>query len=554
VAERQKKARNTAPWAQTLSAFLTSSRRPAVLFAAVAGLTGLFTLVVLGPSFILGTSPYWQAPNYDAGAHLAGWLFFKEDSWHFPLFETLRMNAPDGASILFTDSIPLVALIAKLLGLGLLGNWHYFGLFVAGSYVLNSVALLWVLRQLGVQTILGAAFAVIFACCTTLYNIQFESFFAHFFVIFSLGFYIKLQKKYDHKTLSIFAGMVLAASLVHPYLFAMSAALFVATLFTVWRRTFVSLKRVGAWFGAFAMAVAMVLTVAGYFAYTPTGYQEQLFAKSPLFALDLAAPFNKQYSVDEISTYLGGGFWLLAIIGGGLLWRSRARAAQFIKRHAALTVFMVGFLLFAFSTTLFLNGQPLLHIQVPAALLDLFEMFRTSKRFMLPLFYLVAIVAFVAALRQRSRLLLAGVVVALVVQVADTLFFVSSLHASARESQQTLLDKTYWKNELKDVSALDVYPSYSCLFDYRKSPLSKQYPAELEFGQLAAREHKIANLARVAKRTKDCPQEATAGRQSLPPDHLVVYMKDDAGVFITTPPEDCLAVQKEFTYGISCKK
>jgi hypothetical protein len=550
MAEKRKRQQKTEGTVHKVYQFLMAKRSPRTLLVGTLLAIGLLMGMVLGWGFISGTGVYWQQPLYDAGAHLSGWLFFKEDAWHFPIFDTIRMNSPDGTSIILTDSIPLVALVAKAIGLGLIDNLQYFGVFVFASYLLNGAALLWLLRQLGVSNVAGALFAFVLACFTTLYNVQFESFYAHFFVIFSFGFYFRLVRKFDRRDMGIFAGLVVASLLIHPYLFIMSAAIFGVTLATLLYRKSIELKAAELWAGVLVAAVGLVTFISGYMSHPPTGFQEKLYGKSASFALDPTALFNKWYTVDEIGTYVGWGFWLLLAVGLWLLWKTRATLT---RKHFFLVGLCILFLLFAISNTFFVNGHQILHINLPGALSSLFEAFRASKRFILPLYYLLAVLAFVVAIRQRSRAILAVVMLALVVQVLDVSYFVKGVYASARQGQPTVLNEAEWKNAFTDVQKVEIFPSYSCLFDYRQTPLSGQWPASLELYQLAAKEGKASNSIRASRRTKDCGAEAKTAQSMPAKDSIFIYLADDNKKLIVDPAPECLANAKPFIYGMYCK-
>jgi len=519
------------------------------LYSAVAMTVAIFVFVVLGWGYISGTGAYWQQPLYDAGAHVSGWLFFSHDAWHVPIFDTVRMNYPDGGSIVLTDSIPLVALVAKVFGLGLAGSWQYFGLFVAGAYVLNALALLWLLRQMDFKNIVAGLVAVTFACFTTLYNIQFESFFAQFIVILSLGLYVRVQRRVTARELGWFVALVAASLLIHPYLFAMSLGIFVVTLVTIWRRRQTSLRLCALWLGGAALLIGAIAWAAGYTAHPATGYQEQLYGTSPMFALDPAALFQKSYSVDEIGLYLGAGFWVLALAGLVVLWRCYR---TMIASHVWLIVLCVLFVLVAASNTLFVQGHEVFHLNLPHIVASVTEMFRASKRFIVPVYYLTVAASTVLLLRQRSRWGLTILLVALVLQVADVSFFVRDMHQSARQGQPAVIDQKEWSATISKVSIVQVFPSYSCLFNYRTAPLSGQWTASLELYQLAAREGKISNSVRASRRTKDCDKEAQQSQQHLSSANLSVYLVDDAQHFMVQPSRECTEQHHRFQYGIYC--
>jgi hypothetical protein len=531
--------------------FLTAERRFIVLACIVAAAAALFALLMLGWGFVSGAGDYWLRPLYDAGAHLSGWLFYKADSWRFPIFETLRMDYPDGVSIAMTDSIPIVAAIMKLVGGGVAGNWHFFGVFVVVSYALNGMALVWLLRQMGVTNMLGAMFAFVFACFTTLYCIQFESFAAHFFVIFSLGFYFRLLSKFDSKSMGMLLAIVLLSPLVHPYLFVMCGAILAVTVATLWSRKTLPWKESLMWLGGMILGSGLVYMLCGYGTHPSTGFQDKLFGLSPTLALDVTALFRKEYLVSEIGVYLGLGFWALVILAVWLAWRAKPK---FVRQHIFLIAMCVAFLLFAISNTVFLGGKTMLHIELPGFIQSAFELFRTSKRFIVPLYYLVATVAFVFALKHKSKRVVLIIILALLVQVADVAYFVQGTYVAARTGQEQLIDTNRIRSEYANIDNVAVFPSYSCMFNYRLAPMRpNQWTASQELYEVAAQEGKISNSVRASRRTKDCDLESLTGHLAPPKGSIYFYIKDDNNAALVEPSPECLAAQQEFEYGVYCK-
>lgn len=531
--------------------FLTVDRRYAVLACGVALVAALFALLMLGWGFVSGTGDYWLRPLYDAGAHLSGWLFYKADIWRFPIFETVRMDYPDGVSIAMTDSIPIIGAIAKLLGGGIPGNWHYLGAFEAASYALNGVALVWLLRQMGVSNVLGAMFAFVFACFTTLYCIQFESFTAHFFVMFSFGFYFKLLNKFDRKSMGIFLALVLISPLVHPYLFVMCGAILAVTVATLWSRKSLAWKESLAWLAGMVLGSGLVYLLCGYGMHPSTGFQDKLFGLSTTLALDITALFRKEYLVNEIGIYLGLGFWSLVILAAAIAWRTKPR---FVRQHGFLIALCAAFLLFAISNTVFIGGKTVLHIGLPGFVESACELFRASKRFVMPLYYLAAVVAFVFALKHKSRAIVAVVLLALLVQIADVSYFVQGTYAAARTGQKQTIDTDRIRAEYADIDQVAVFPSYSCMFNYRLAPMRPdQWAASQELYEIAAKEDKISNSVRASRRTKDCELESLTGHMAPPKGSIYFYIKDDNSATLIEPSAECRANQKEFEYGVYCK-
>ena len=73
----------------------------------------------------------------DLSQYQIGWEFFRNDSWKFPLGFNPNYGLEFGNSIVFTDSIPLLAFIFKLFKNFLPENFQYFSLWIVLSIYLQ---------------------------------------------------------------------------------------------------------------------------------------------------------------------------------------------------------------------------------------------------------------------------------------------------------------------------------------------------------------------------------------------------------------------------------
>jgi len=67
--------------------------------------------------------------DMDLSQHYNGWLHFRMDPWHFPIGLIDSLSKPISVSVLYTDSIPLLAIFFKLFRNVLPVNFQYFGLY-----------------------------------------------------------------------------------------------------------------------------------------------------------------------------------------------------------------------------------------------------------------------------------------------------------------------------------------------------------------------------------------------------------------------------------------
>ena len=90
--------------------------------------TGLF----LGFNNLSFTSDDWlyDIYSYDRSNAQNAWTFFKEDFWHFPIGSNPNYGLDVANSIIFTDSIPVLAFFFKIFSFALPENFQYFSFWI----------------------------------------------------------------------------------------------------------------------------------------------------------------------------------------------------------------------------------------------------------------------------------------------------------------------------------------------------------------------------------------------------------------------------------------
>ena len=68
----------------------------------------------------------WLYGNNDASFYQLGWYFFQNDVWRFPLGSNTNFGYEIASSIVYTDSIPILAFIFKLFKSFIPENFQYF--------------------------------------------------------------------------------------------------------------------------------------------------------------------------------------------------------------------------------------------------------------------------------------------------------------------------------------------------------------------------------------------------------------------------------------------
>lgn len=74
--------------------------------------------------------------DFDLAQHYVGWGHFRNDAWQFPIGLVSTLSYPYSMSVVYTDSIPIVAVFFKLLSPILPATFQYFGLYGLVSFML----------------------------------------------------------------------------------------------------------------------------------------------------------------------------------------------------------------------------------------------------------------------------------------------------------------------------------------------------------------------------------------------------------------------------------
>lgn len=185
----------------------------------LAGLAGLlYALSLFDLDFVLGKGPYWTQPFGDTITHLIGAMYFIRDEWRFPLFFVPQLGFPEGTNIVFTDSLPLLALGAKLLHsvTGWAGN--YSGLWLLVCFPLLAFFIAKATREFGGTDVFAMISAALLAVMSPALLARFghHALMGHFLIAWSIYLYARIRTDPVRGTNILqFSGLAAASLLVH---------------------------------------------------------------------------------------------------------------------------------------------------------------------------------------------------------------------------------------------------------------------------------------------------------------------------------------------------
>ncbi len=517
---------------------LTAERKPVVLLV-IAGLIGFaFGAYLLGWDGIRGTSDYWATTHNDSVQSIAGLRFYVKEGWGWPLLDISSYGYPDGTSLVFTDSIPALAVVAKVLSGVLPDGFHYFGYWMVFCFAMQAVSMVAVLVVLGRRSYLAMAAGSVLGLLqgALLARYFHAALMAHFLIILAIA--LGLSAGRDERAgsrMRRFWLLIGVSFFVHPYLFAMVTVLAAAFVVEAVYRKRMSAGNGVVWFATAGFVSLAALVVSGAGSAADPVYDDFRF-----FSMNLFSPVVKQIDATggqyEGVNYLGlGVIGLLVVVlisARPLLWR--VVATRWIPVGA--TVLLA---IYALSPSVYAGHTRIVEFPVVAPLEWLALRFRATGRFGWPLVYLLVIGAILLVLRRHSsRIVVPLLVGTLLVQGLDMSSTAAATHDALHATHEQYLRTEVWAGLVAEHSLVRATP-HVCVQGTVPEALASR-----ELQRIAARLGVPITTAAVARRGERCDDPAL--EQALVPGELrVVWTR---GYRVGEPDVSC----SDFDLGTVC--
>lgn len=397
--------------------------------------TAVYGIRVLNPCY-----DDWLLNRGDLTQHYLGWCFFRRSAWTFPIGLTDGLAYPDYSSVIFTDSIPLLAVFFKLLSPLLPETFQYFGWWGLACFMLQGLfaaKLLDALHIGRVQILLGS---LLFILSPTVIEKMFRhtALGGHWIILAAIYLFVRHRHLYrDIKKAALYWGLIGAyIGSVHMYLLPMCGAFvcgFVLCGLLLEERLGNKIRHIlpGA---AFTLGLSAAVYLLGGFSTRADAGSSDLGE----FSFNLNGFFNaKGYSrfLPSLATYHDGQYEGFAYLGLGvfiLLAFALIYMAQLLYRRARMgkrreedrafvlygTVYVlmsVGLILFAASPEVTFGDKLLFVLTDSSTLTHYWGMFRSSGRIVWPVCYLIDIGVIVCSDRLFTKKNAAAAVLAVCV-------------------------------------------------------------------------------------------------------------------------------------------
>jgi len=370
--------------------------------AAAVGLAGFFAVVGVNVLDVRNIS--WLAARDDSLTHYLGWAFFRSGPATWPPGLNPDYGLQFSSSIVFSDSIPLLALPLKLLSPLLPAVFQFTGWWTLFCFVLQAWLAVRLVALFSSDRLvkLGVAGLLVFAP-PFLWRLDIHfSLLAHWLPLTALYFYFAPAGRYRPL---LWVALFFMAALIHTYFVAMCLPIWLASLFRRQRGPDRPVLPRYLEAPAILAALGAALGLGGFFPLRPSmisfGYGH--YSLNMLALINPNGSFGRPWSWSALLpmlpqggnqyegfNYLGAGGLLLVVaalplaaVGFGRGWFAGRGLWPIVLVSIGLTAFAVSPMVGV--------GDRLIAIPVPETLYALADTVRASGRFFWPVFYLIVL-------------------------------------------------------------------------------------------------------------------------------------------------------------------
>jgi len=423
------------------------------------------------------TSTLWLADG-DVAQHFLGWHFYRGEPWGVPLGTNSRYGLEMGSSIVFTDSIPLLAIAFKALRALLPDHFQYAGPWMLFCFVAQGLAGYLLLRRFTAQRIPLFCGSLFFVLSPVLVSRTM----GHFALVGQWTLLLSLYLYFLPSSSTLrrwsWRGLLVTTALIHGYLLYFVLAIWFAAALrdrdsdkTQTKSLLVNMCT------TFAVLITS-MWLAGWF---DVPFGSAAFGTTyGQYAANLAALVNPPWGSPILPTiasastasglesinYLGAGILALAATAC-IAVRDLSGAYALIRKHRWLALATLGFALLAFSHNVYWGETLVAHIPVPEGIRKKLEFVRGSGRLLWLAHYLIILAAVViVARRLPARTASIAILVAFSVQIYDLWpsykgfadHQARTAFNSVEKSKATALKSSFWAQAATRYTEIDFFP------------------------------------------------------------------------------------------------
>ena len=415
-------------------------RIPAKVLFLICAIIGAVCFVGIYGFYILDPSNTgWLFDNdHDLRQHYIGWCHFRANPWHFPIGLIDTLSYPNSMSVIYTDSIPIFAVLFKIISPLLPQIFQYFGIFGLISFMLMGGFSGILLRRFidsDICCIVGSVFYVISAPVVQrmFYHTALG---AQFIVIAAMVLWVYNDVIDSDVKRTVYWGLLGFVCVgIHSYFLPMAAMFLLAVVFTQlvkgknYVRSFLP-------FISFCAAGLLNLYILGAFygGTSAEGYGLGTFGSNlntfinpwEIGSILPRLPLQNDFQYEGMA-YLGAGILMLfVIVAIGMVFRMVRKVPEEsfhsdkIYGRVTIVLALVSFAIAVFPNISY-NDIKIVWFPLPQIISRPMSIFRSNGRLIWPAMYILmtAAISFTAYTFRHTKIGIAVIFSALILQIAD---------------------------------------------------------------------------------------------------------------------------------------
>jgi hypothetical protein len=468
-------------WASHARSILLMELPAWQLLILAAAVGALWAASLFDWDFVVGRDAFWRFPQgtiggaeNDLAAPLAAYFYYVQSPWHLPLFYISALDAPSGVNAIYTDFVPIVALIGKIIHslTGAVVNLYggYFFLCFSLSGVMMTLVLIAAKVRSALATVIGAVFAD--TAPILLWRWGHGALVPQYLLICALALYLfSLEKRGWRRVILGWLSLLIFTYLTNIYLFAMVG---IVWLCAVLQRRLGGLATIREVLGIGVLTVVAVMSVIAVGGQFSSGSPPPFTSDYGIPSMNLLSPFAPQKSglfpglggvIDatrgqyEGFNYLGFGLLLASLL---VLPLEVSWFRQNLKSHVVLFVAFAAVTAFAISNRPFAGHWLLFELPLPH-IKRVLGIFRSGGRFFWLIWYAQLAVVIILGFRRARPAFALCLVGAAIIQLFDVQPLREQIIASiANGPGPEKLDPSELARVVAGARRIEVVPSFQC--------------------------------------------------------------------------------------------
>ena len=425
------------------------------------------TYYVLGIENLSFINSSWLAAH-DVTTDLVSWKFFKNDIWRFPIGKNPNFGMDIGSGIVFTGSIPILAVFFKLFSSVLPDNFHYFSFWIFICFFLQSYVAFLIIYNNSKNLLFSIIGSLFFLLSPTLINRLglHLSLCAHWLIL--LGFYIHTKDNLSNKNI-YWAILISLSALIHFYFTIILLGVFYLFFFSKLKKNF-SYKKL--FIQTFFIIGSLVFTMF-VFGYFEVPFTDALGFGYGQYQMDIAGIIipNTSTTISHIDwsfflpemtgvgqegfVYIGFGGILLLILGTVIFFSNFKKIINKEDLISYLLIIII-FSSIALTNDISVFGNRILNFELPKVFYGLLSIVRASGRLFWPVYYLIFLGSILIICKKFSKKNSVYVLLLLLFfQIVD-IYPGLNKHYNSRAfiSEKKIINYSFWNNLTKKNSIL----------------------------------------------------------------------------------------------------